>query len=411
MKVRVAEIRVPEKRLRATQPETVKRIAEGMRDLDQLQAIGLDEDLNLVFGLHRYLAAKVNGWELIEAEVRPYSAREAKLAEIQENLFRGELSALERAEHIQAMNEELDALGLRAKRGQRVTKSEKFSHLKTGEEMAKEMGVTSRTLRRDSKIASSIPAPLREMVRGSSLENNQRELERLGRRPLMEQVAAIMVTRARDAAGIKSPGVRDAIRYVTRRKNRQLAEDAPAPRQSMSDGSPSGYRTIIMDPPWDGADSGDVDPFAKLAPAYSTMRVEDMASLPVGDLAEPDDCHLYLWVTSRTLRHGLDLLEAWGFRHVTNLVWVKHRIGTGRYFVHQHELVLFGMKGTRLLAETGVPDVFYGKRTSHSTKPPEFYDLVRKVSPGPRLEMFARQENQGFDSWGAQATTTKEIPA
>lgn len=40
------------------------------------------------------------------------------------------------------------------------------------------------------------------------------------------------------------------------------------------------------------------------------------------------------------------------------------------------------------------------KRGPHSTKPPAFLDVVEQISPGPYVELFARQPRLGWDSWG-----------
>jgi hypothetical protein len=40
----------------------------------------------------------------------------------------------------------------------------------------------------------------------------------------------------------------------------------------------------------------------------------------------------------------------------------------------------------------------------HSSKPEAFYEIVRRASPGPRLEMFARGGRSGFTVWGAEAS-------
>lgn len=39
-------------------------------------------------------------------------------------------------------------------------------------------------------------------------------------------------------------------------------------------------------------------------------------------------------------------------------------------------------------------------RGPHSAKPPAFLDLVEQVSPAPRVELFARAQRLGWDSWG-----------
>lgn len=41
-----------------------------------------------------------------------------------------------------------------------------------------------------------------------------------------------------------------------------------------------------------------------------------------------------------------------------------------------------------------------GYATVYSEKTDEFFSLVEQVSPGPRLEMFARRERPGWNVWG-----------
>jgi protein gp37/ParB-like chromosome segregation protein Spo0J len=103
--INVAEIEVPDKRLRQLQPEKVDQIAESMRDAGQLQPIGVRPNkgghyvkiYRLVFGLHRFEAVKKNGWPTILATIVDMDTDAATLAEIDENLMRADLSPAERA--------------------------------------------------------------------------------------------------------------------------------------------------------------------------------------------------------------------------------------------------------------------------------------------------------------------------
>jgi N6-adenosine-specific RNA methylase IME4 len=46
----------------------------------------------------------------------------------------------------------------------------------------------------------------------------------------------------------------------------------------------------------------------------------------------------------------------------------------------------------------------------HSAKPEGFYLMTEGVSPGPRLDMFARRTRMGWDCWGDQAPGSIELP-
>lgn len=54
------------------------------------------------------------------------------------------------------------------------------------------------------------------------------------------------------------------------------------------------------------------------------MTLEDICALPVADIAD-DPSHLYLWVPNALLPQGLQVMEAWGFRYISNIVWEKVR--------------------------------------------------------------------------------------
>jgi N6-adenosine-specific RNA methylase IME4 len=138
------------------------------------------------------------------------------------------------------------------------------------------------------------------------------------------------------------------------------------------------------------------------------MRVSEIGELPVGELSERD-AHIYLWIMNRALPHGFALLDGWGFRYVTILTWCKPSIGVGNYFRGSTEHVLFGVKGSLQLLRSDVGTWFQAPRPGrHSAKPPEFFKMVEECSPGPWLEMFARETRPGWVSWGAEIETGKK---
>lgn len=176
------------------------------------------------------------------------------------------------------------------------------------------------------------------------------------------------------------------------------------------------YRTIVADPPWPQKGSGSLrgrhgwrDANGSSRPmAYQTMTVDEIADLPVSDLAAPD-AHLYLWTTNGFLPAAFDVMRAWGFRYSTTLVWAKAPMGggLGGCYGIATEYVIFGRRG-QLPALGKIPRTWFDWKRPylegrHSAKPPEMYEMVEAVSPAPRLELFARRSRPGWHSWGDEA--------
>jgi N6-adenosine-specific RNA methylase IME4 len=168
------------------------------------------------------------------------------------------------------------------------------------------------------------------------------------------------------------------------------------------------YSTIVADPPWAYDEGwpmsngqGQRGNKGRKPLGYSSMTLDEMAALRLGLLADGDS-HLYLWTTSRYLRDAFDLVEAWGFHPSQTLTWCKpaRGIGPGGAFSSTTEFVIFARHGS-LKAKARVDSTWWEwSREGHSRKPAAFYDLVEQVSPGPYVELFARQPRLGWDSWG-----------
>lgn len=198
--------------------------------------------------------------------------------------------------------------------------------------------------------------------------------------------------------------IKEARREQRREENRALIEQAPSPVVAARSAR---FATIVLDPPWDWGDEGDADQLGRARPTYGTMPIAELMDLPVPDLSD-EDCHIYLWITNRSLPKGFSLLDRWGFRYVTTLTWCKPSIGMGNYFRGSSEQVLFGVKGSQPLKRRDVGTWFAAPRgpNGHSSKPSEFYSLVESCSPGPYLEMFARSNRPQWVHWGAEADAT-----
>jgi N6-adenosine-specific RNA methylase IME4 len=146
---------------------------------------------------------------------------------------------------------------------------------------------------------------------------------------------------------------------------------------------------------------------------YQTLTVEEIAALPVRDLAEPA-AHLYLWTINAYLEDTFEIARLWGFRPATVLTWCKAPMGLGfgGTFAQASEYVLFCRRGV-LPAKRRIDTTWFQwpRQATHSRKPEAFLDLVESVSPGPYLEMFARRQRLGWDTWGNEALQHVELSA
>lgn len=179
------------------------------------------------------------------------------------------------------------------------------------------------------------------------------------------------------------------------------------------------YRTILADPPWPLRMTGlyQSRAFRPAALVYPTMSIEAITALPISGLAE-DGAHLWLWVTNGMLREGFDVMDAWGFKYLAPITWVKSS-GLGNYFVHRTEHILFGYRN-RCQFNRGryLPNVYHWPRSTtgnHSRKPVGSYELIESISDEPRLELFARPitpmfpKISGWDSWGNEVIPDVQI--
>jgi N6-adenosine-specific RNA methylase IME4 len=174
------------------------------------------------------------------------------------------------------------------------------------------------------------------------------------------------------------------------------------------------YGTILADPPWRFLNrTGKVAPEHDRLHRYQTMSFEDIMAMPISYHAQ-EASHLYLWVPNALLKEGLDVMQSWGFKYKSNIVWHKVRKdggpdgrGVGFYFRNVTELILFGIRGSLRTRDAGRSQVniIRSQKREHSRKPDEIYDIIESCSPGPYLELFARVERKGWDQWGDEIDT------
>jgi N6-adenosine-specific RNA methylase IME4 len=159
------------------------------------------------------------------------------------------------------------------------------------------------------------------------------------------------------------------------------------------------FQTIVVDPPWPVEKIlRDVRP-NQVEFGYRTMSVDEIKVFPIQKLMA-DNCHVYLWTTQKFLPIAFEVFESWGVKYECLLTWVKNVGFTPFSWMYSTEHVLFGRIGSLELLKKGERLDFNAKVREHSRKPNEFYELVKRVSPEPRKDVFAREKHDGFEAWG-----------
>jgi N6-adenosine-specific RNA methylase IME4 len=280
-----------------------------------------------------------------------------------------------------------------------ATKMQKNNE-ETAVAIAKEQNVSARTVERAADFHTAV-TDIAEQTGQSTKEileiadkTSKQDVMRIAKMP--EPMKKEVVTKISSG---EAKSVADAVRETKREEVKAKLEDIATKEVKAAQGL---YDVIVIDPPWDMKKiERDVAP-EQVEFDYPTMTEKELSEF---EIPAADDCHLWLWTTHKFLPVALRLLDAWGFKYVCTFVW--HKPGGFQPFglpQYNCEFVLYARKGSPQFIDTkAFFTCFEAPRGAHSEKPEEFYDLVRRVTAGRRVDMFNRREIQNFDTWGNEA--------
>ena len=333
-------------------------IADGCRD-----AIIVWNDV-IVDGHNRYKICTAHDISYDTKNIEFDSRTDAKIWIIKNQLSRRNISSFTRVELAGMLEEEIAA---KAKKNQGARhdlnisqNSAKSESIDTREEVAKIAGVSHDTVARVKKIKELAPEEIIQKVRNNEISINK--------------------------------AYSDIKRQESEKEQEQKKISNPKPPEGK-------YKTIVIDPPWDmkkiirevTPDQAGFD--------YPTMSIDEIKDFK---LPLDEEAHVYMWTTQKYLQYAFDIFEAWGIKYIFTMTW--HKNGGFQPFglpQYNSEFVVFGRIGGLKFEDTKAFNTcFNANRREHSRKPDEFYDLVRRVSPGPRIDIFAREKRDGFDIWG-----------
>jgi N6-adenosine-specific RNA methylase IME4 len=193
----------------------------------------------------------------------------------------------------------------------------------------------------------------------------------------------------------------DALLALQRKRNKTEKKRTLAAAGFSAEGP---FDSVVIDPPWDVEKiDRDVRP-NQHAFDYPTMTVEQIEAFWRTEI-EPrlkDDCHVFMWTTHKYLPAAIGIIERLSLRYVLTMVWRKaggfQPIDLPQY---NCEFVVYARRGKPLFIDT--KDFFCcfdGERREHSRKPDTFYDTVRRVTGGSRIDVFSREAREGFAQYG-----------
>ncbi len=268
---------------------------------------------------------------------------------------------------------------------------------KTAARLAREHGVSRQTIERDGQFAAAIE-------KTAAIEPDLEHKVARGAGPAKSAVikAAELLETHPDQARAVLEGRRtaaDVVRELRREATAQRLNEVAAREAQAHEGV---FDVIVIDPPWPMRKiERDCRP-NQIELDYPTMTEEQLAALTI---PMADDCHVWLWTTHRFLPMALRLLDAWGLKYVCTFVWHKpggfQPVGLPQF---NCEFALYARRGSPVFLDTkAFRACFEAPRGRHSEKPDAFYDVVRRVTAGRRLDMFNRRAIAGFVGWGKEA--------
>lgn len=168
------------------------------------------------------------------------------------------------------------------------------------------------------------------------------------------------------------------------------------------------YNIIYADPPWKYNTWRDGEGTAEKH--YKTVKVEEIINMKdtIKKISEKD-CILFIWITFPCLLDGIKVIKEWGFKYKTcGFNWIKRNkvsdtwfFGLGHWTRANSEICLLATKGAIKRKSNKVSQVIDTHIEEHSKKPAIVRDKITElVGDLPRIELFARQTSEGWDSWG-----------
>ena len=161
------------------------------------------------------------------------------------------------------------------------------------------------------------------------------------------------------------------------------------------------FAVIYADPAWP-VESIVMDKWeSPIDDKYPVMSIESIKAIPIQKLSA-ENCSLFIWTTHSFLPNCLEIIAEWGFKYHCTITWNKGSGWTQNGIHKMTEFLLFAYKGKMNIDQYGkaIPTLISENKTYHSKKPDSIRELIKSKTPDGRLELFARDEFEGWTAWG-----------
>ena len=370
------------------QGEQLKALADDIAENGLQEAIWLHEDGSILDGRNRFRACKIAG---VEPRFQTYEGSDPLGFVLSLNLHRRHLTSAQKAA-LAVDVEAYERVAAKQRQGTRSDIGQKIDTSESGratEKAAAKVGTNRQYVSDAKRIKKDAPDVFERMREGGYPSMAQaKKVARLPENDRREIHALVDEGKAGDT--------KEANQLLRERQTQQRAQELGETAAKVPKGK---YQCIVIDPPWPMKKIKRDERQNQAGFDYPTLNEGELRDFPVPDMAA-DDCHLYLWTTHKFMPMALRLAEHWGFRYQCMMTWVKNVGFTPFSWMYSTEHVLFCRRGSLKLKKMGLRLDFSAKVREHSRKPDVFYELVEQASPGPRIDVFSREERAGFDQFG-----------
>lgn len=170
------------------------------------------------------------------------------------------------------------------------------------------------------------------------------------------------------------------------------------------------YGLIYADPPWKQSKGGkkSVRENSSGKPLdYPTCSLDEIKEhLRLATESTTENSILFLWTIDKYLFEAQQIAESLGYKLHARMIWDKVTGIPAAFTVrYGHEYLLYMYKGKLTPVakdERGkIHTVFRERVTKHSKKPDIAYEIIERLYPDlKKLEMYARETRDGWDSFG-----------